>query len=76
LLWITGLSGLLGGVIGLRYRAPALIPATLCALAWAALAGWLAGNTAAYLALVGIAVAVTLQVAYLAGLALRSLVGR
>ena len=76
MLWITGLSGLLGGVIGLRYRAPALVPATLCALAWAVLAGWLAGNTATYLALGGIAVAVTLQVAYLAGLALRSFVGR
>lgn len=76
MLWIAGLSGLLGGLIGLRYRAPALVPATLCALAWAVVAGWLAGDTLAYLALGGIAVAVTLQIAYLAGLGLRTLVGR
>lgn len=76
MLWITGLSGLLGGLIGLRYRAPALVPSTLCALAWAVVAGWLAGSSPTYLVLGVLAVTVTLQVAYLAGLALRTLVGR
>jgi hypothetical protein len=70
------LFGLLGGVIGLRYRAQALIPATLLAVLWGVVAGWMGQPSLGRAALGALMLPVVLHAAYLVGLALRTLSGR
>ena len=76
MLWSAVLFGLLGALIGVRYRAPALVPATLVAVVWGLVAGWTAQHSFGQLALMAVALAVVLHVAYLVALALRVLTGR
>ncbi|HRO11898.1 hypothetical protein [Amaricoccus sp.] len=71
MLWSVVLVGVLGALIGLRYRAPVLMPATLVALVWGVVAGWMAQGSVGQLALMAIVLAVVLHAAYLAALALR-----
>jgi hypothetical protein len=76
LLWSAVLFGVLGALIGVRYRAPTLVPATFVAVVWGVVAGWMAQHTFGQLALMAVALAVVLHVAYLVALALRVLTGR
>ena len=70
---IFGVAGALGGLL---YRAPILVPATLLSVAFGATAGWLAGQSAAHIAVTTLVLIFALHLAYLAGLALRTLLGR
>lgn len=76
MLWSAVFFGVLGALIGLRYRAPALIPATFVAVVWGVVAGWMAQHTVGQVVLVTMLLAVVLHAAYLVALALRSLSGR
>jgi hypothetical protein len=73
LLWSVVLVGVIGALIGLRYRAPALMPATLLAVVWAVVAGWITRHSAGQLVLMAVVLAAVLHAAYLAALALRIL---
>ena len=73
MLWSAVFIGVLGGLIGLRYRAPALIPATIAAFLFGVAAGWVAQRAAGGAALTGLLFAAVLSAGYLAVLALRTL---
>jgi hypothetical protein len=75
-LWGAILFGLLGALIGLRYRAPALLPATAGAAVWAIVDGCHDGQPVGQVLLLGAVLTVALHFAYLGGIALRSLIGR
>jgi hypothetical protein len=70
------LFGILGAAVGFRWRAPALVPATLAAPVWAMIAGWLGGRSPGQTALLAVVCVVVLHVGFLGGLALRTLLGR
>lgn len=74
MLWSAVLFGLLGAVIGLRYRAPALVPATLLAALWGA-AGWLADDGPGRAAMIAI-LPLLMNAGYVVALALRTLAER
>ena len=76
LLWNAVPFGVLGILIGFRYRAPALVPATLSAAVWSVATGWAAQRTYGEIAAMAVLLAVFLNVAYLVALALRTLGGR
>ena len=65
---------LTGALVGTRYRAPALIPATLVAVIWAVATGYIAGLPSESIALLVALLVVVLQAAYLLTLALRTLI--
>lgn len=65
-----------GALIGLRYRAPALIPASVIAVLWAIVAGRVRHDGLGQIVAVVIILAVVLHVAYLIALALRTLADR
>ena len=73
LLWSAVLFCLLGALIGLRYRAPALIPATFVAVVWGIAGGWMAQHSVGRVALMALVLTVVLDAAYLVALALRAL---
>lgn len=74
MLWSALLFGLLGGVIGLRYRAPALVPATLFAAVWGG-AGWMVHDGPGGAAMVAI-LPLVLHAGYVVALAIRTLAER
>ena len=76
MLWNAVLFGVLGFLIGLRYRAAALVPATLAAGLWTVVTGWTAQRSGGEMAGMTVLLAVVLSVAYLIALALRSFGGR
>jgi hypothetical protein len=76
LLWSAVLFGVLGALIGLRYRAPALMPATCVAAIWGIAVGWMAQRTVGHAALMAVLLPVVLHAAYLVALALRTRGGR
>ncbi len=74
MLWNAVLFGLLGAVVGLRYRAPALIPVTLLAAVWGA-AGWMVHDGPGRAAMVAI-LPLVLNAGYLVAIALRTVAER
>ena len=68
------LFGLLGGVIGLRYRAPALVPATLFAAIWGG-TGWMVHDGVGRAAMVAI-LPLLLHAGYVVAVAVRALAER
>jgi hypothetical protein len=73
LLWSAVLFGVLGALIGLRFRAPALIPASFVAVVWGVAGGWLAQRTVGQVILLVVLLAGMLHAGYLVALALRTL---
>ena len=63
--------GVLGTLLGLRYRAPALVPATVVAVAWGIAVGWTAHNTFGQVTLMAALLAAVLHTFYLLALSWR-----
>lgn len=67
---------MLGVLIGLRYRVPALVLGTCAAIAWGLIDGWLGQQSLGQVVVRVIVLAFILQAGFLGGVAVRARAGR